>query len=246
MLKRVVIAALLIAAVSDLSAADKLRIMSYNVRNCIGMDSKRGFDRVADVISSYQPDIVAVQEIDSVTNRSEGKDVLFELCERTGMRGVYSAAISYDGGKYGIGILCKEKPVSVKRVPLPGREEQRTAIIAEFKDYVFIASHLSLTSEDRKESFKILLNEAAKFKKPVFMAGDFNAVPDSEEIKYLAEKAIILSDTSIATCPADNPTECIDYICVIDSKNKVTKLSASVIPEPVASDHRPVFVGVTF
>ena len=30
---------------------------------------------------------------------------------------------------------------------MPGREEKRTLIIAEFKDYVFCATHQSLTPE---------------------------------------------------------------------------------------------------
>ena len=46
---------------------NSLRILSYNVRNCKGMDNLTDYQRVADVINKIAPDVVAVQELDSVT-----------------------------------------------------------------------------------------------------------------------------------------------------------------------------------
>ena len=46
--------------------------MSYNVRNARGLDNVTDYQRVADVINSVKPDILAVQELDSVTGRSKG------------------------------------------------------------------------------------------------------------------------------------------------------------------------------
>ena len=40
----------------------KLRVMSYNVHNCVGTDGVRDYARVAGVISKYSPDLVAIQE----------------------------------------------------------------------------------------------------------------------------------------------------------------------------------------
>ena len=53
-------------------STETLRVMSYNVRNCKGLDLKLDYDRCADVINRAQPDIVAVQELDSMTSRYEG------------------------------------------------------------------------------------------------------------------------------------------------------------------------------
>ena len=58
-----------------------LRIMSYNVRNCNGLDKVVDFQRIADVINKACPDVVAVQELDSVTKRSKGRFVLRDLAE---------------------------------------------------------------------------------------------------------------------------------------------------------------------
>ncbi|MFO7724354.1 MAG: hypothetical protein R6V45_02295 [Oceanipulchritudo sp.] len=44
-----------------------IRILTYNIRNCRGMDGKVDFDRIAGVIDSINPDYVALQEVDRHT-----------------------------------------------------------------------------------------------------------------------------------------------------------------------------------
>ena len=127
----------------------EIRFMTYNIRNCRGMDDSTNYSRIAQIIRNENPDVIALQELDSVTKRSKKIDVLNELVRQTGLSGIYSAAIDYEGGKYGIGILSKEKPQKIYRKTLPGSEEKRTMLIAEFKHYVFINMHLSLTEQDR-------------------------------------------------------------------------------------------------
>ena len=124
---------------------DYLNLMSYNIRNTKGMDGVRDYQRIANVIIREAPDVVAIQELDSMTTRSEQKYVLGELAERTQMHAQYVPAISFQGGKYGIGILSREKPLSIKAMSLPGREERRALMVAEFDDYFFACTPLSLT-----------------------------------------------------------------------------------------------------
>ena len=138
-----------------------LRIMSYNIRNGRGMDEVTDLGRIADAICKVAPDVVAVQEVDSVTGRSGGIDVLRTLGERTLMFPTYAPAIDFDGGKYGVGMLSKEKPVSYRYIALPGREEERVLLWVEFERYIFCCTHLSLTPEDRMLSLPILRREAA-------------------------------------------------------------------------------------
>ena len=157
---------------------DSLRIMSYNVHNGIGMDGKVDYARIAHVISDVRPDVVALQELDSVTHRSP-VNVLEEIAGVTGMNYVFGPAISYGGGKYGIGVMSKEKPLNVRNVFLPGKEEARTLLVVEFEKYIFLATHFSLTAADQIKSVEIILKEALSKEKPVFMAGDMNSVPSS-------------------------------------------------------------------
>lgn len=222
-----------------------LRYMSYNIKNGCGMDNKTDYTRIASVIKQENPDVVAIQELDSVTKRSGQKYVLGELARLTGLHATYAAAIDYSGGKYGIGLLSKEKPEHVYRYALPGREEARALLVADFKDYVCCCTHLSLTEADRMLSYPIIKQAVSHFKKPVFIAGDWNATPGSGFIKQVNDDFIILTDTSRFTFPADTPQCTLDYIAL--SKNVPVSImmeEANVIDAPVESDHRPVTVAI--
>ncbi len=221
----------------------ELVLMSYNVRNGKGMDNKRNLNRTAAVIRAAQPDVVALQEIDSVTRRSEGNDVAAVLGRKCSMYHTFSKAIDYDGGGYGVALLSREKPVAVQRFALPGREEARTLLYVEFEQYAVVSTHLSLTAEDRMASLAVIDSVATMCTKPIYIAGDWNATPESAFGRALGEKMQYLTDTKACTFPADSPDRVIDYI-VAPHYQTVEVLRREVVNEPMASDHRPIIAVV--
>ena len=224
-------------------AQNTLKLMSYNIKNANGMDNVCNFQRIANVINNASPDVVAIQEVDSMTNRSGQKYVLGEIAERTQMHGYFAPAIDYDGGKYGIGLLTKQVPLRLQTLPLPGREEARTLILAEFVDYIYCCTHMSLTEEDRMKSLELVKAFTSSSTKPLFLAGDMNAEPESGFIKELQKDFQILSNPKQHTFPAPYPKETIDYIATLKQNAKgFAVISAKVINEPMASDHRPILV----
>ena len=225
---------------------NSIRILSYNVRNGKGMDNTTDYQRVADVINRIAPDVVAVQELDSVTQRNNGVYSLGELAQRTLMHATYAGSIDYQGGKYGIGMLSKEKPVSYKRVPLPGREEKRSLLLVEFADYVVCCTHFSLTEEDQQASVELLVTALEGIRKPVFLAGDMNSEYDSQVQAAMRKNFTTLNNPKQFTFPSDKPKECIDFIYQLNNGKSCTVLNRQVIAEPVASDHLPLFVDIRF
>ena len=224
-------------------AQNTLKLMSYNIKNANGMDNVCNFQRIANVINNTSPDVVAIQEVDSMTNRSGQKYVLGEIADRTQMHGYFAPAIDYDGGKYGIGLLTKQVPLRLQTLPLPGREEARTLILAEFADYIYCCTHMSLTEEDRMKSLELVKAFTSSSTKPLFLAGDMNAEPESGFIKKLQKDFQILSNPKQHTFPAPDPKETIDYIATLKQNAKgFAVISAKVINEPMASDHRPILV----
>jgi endonuclease/exonuclease/phosphatase family metal-dependent hydrolase len=225
----------------------EVKILSYNVRNCKGLDDITDYRRIADIIKRIAPDVVVLQELDSATQRSNGIIVINELTSLTGLFKVFGGSIDYQGGRYGNGILLKEKPVTSKVVPLPGREEKRSLLIVELKDYIICCTHLSLTEEDRTTSVKII-NEALKdSSKPVFLAGDFNSSPESEVVKTVEKTWLMLTNPQIPTIPSNNPKRCIDYIFAANYPGHEFHAKQTMVEqEPVASDHLPVWVEVEF
>ena len=217
----------------------QLQIMTYNVRHCAGMDLVVDYDRTAAVIAENQPDIVALQELDSMTGRSGQKYQLGELANRTNYYPVFGKAIDYDGGAYGIGVLTKEKPLSTKRIPLPG-EEPRVLLLVELKNYVIACTHLDLEESERLASVPLIIEEARSWQKPFILTGDWNDYPDSQLLQELT-KCFTINSGNDATFPADEPNECIDYVATFNNCSTQT-IKSIVIDEKEASDHRPLVV----
>lgn len=221
------------------------RLMSYNIHHGEGMDGKMDIDRIGKLIMDVNPEVVGLQEVDSVMNRSGNIDILQMLSEQTGMYATFGYSILHDGGKYGNGILTREKPVTVNKIPLPGAQEARSALIVELDNYVVVNTHLSLTNKERVESVKIITEAVKGYDKPVFLMGDLNATPDSEPISFLQDRWQILTNPKQFTCPSVNPEVTIDYIIGYKANGQTfAKYKAQVIDEQVASDHRPIFVDI--
>lgn len=216
-------------------------VLTYNIRNAFTNEGRMDLDDVAATIRKSGADHVALQELDSVTGRSSGLYVLGELAARTGMFPYYAPAINYDGGKYGIGLLSRQKPLFVRHITLPGKEEKRMLLIAEYPDFVFACTHLSLTEQDRYNSIPLIETEAAKCHKPFILAGDFNDTPKSAFIKELSKHFSILPSGEAATYPAKKPKEHIDYICTYNPEEKALLWKKPSVPEHgKASDHCPL------
>lgn len=217
----------------------QISLMTYNVRHCAGMDLVVNYDRTATVITKQQPDVVALQELDSMTGRSGRCYQLGKLAERTDFYPVFGSAIDYDGGKYGVGILTREQPLSIKRIPLPG-EEPRLLLVVELKDYVMACTHFDLEEPARLASVPLIVEEAQRWQKPFLLAGDWNDTLGSSLLQEMSQYFTILSCND-PTYPADEPKERIDYVASFKT-HPAEVLESNVIEEPEASDHRPLMV----
>ena len=192
---------LLLAVCCGLAAActqrqERLKLMSYNIRNGIGIDNIQDIGRIARVILREAPDLVALQELDSATLRVDGRYIPGELGRMTGMHATFGRAIGFAGGSYGIGLLSRTEPLAVRSIPLPGREEARVLLMAEFPDYTVCITHLSLTPEDRLASLPIIREATDTCRKPVLLAGDFNTGNAAAVLAGLGGGFRILSDTT--------------------------------------------------
>ena len=72
--------------------APVLRVATYNVRGCVGMDRQRSESRIAEVIASMSADVVGLQELDAKRKRSSGVDQAALIAESFTGRLRYSGA----------------------------------------------------------------------------------------------------------------------------------------------------------
>lgn len=234
----------LLALSSTSVQAKKVRTLcltSYNIQHGAGLDGKIDHERQAKILRKARAQVAAIQEVDSVTKRNGGLYSLEEIGREAKMFSTFAPAINFQGGKYGIGILSKKKPLSVHRIPLPGREEPRMLLVAEFKHYVVACTHLSLTDEDRMASIPIILEEARKWTKPFILTGDLNDEPGMPFYKEMQKHILFLNPPYDKTFPADAPNICIDHVALFKSLPEATlSYYRTWVGEEDFSDHRPL------
>lgn len=201
----VLVATVPLVATRSLVAANDpgapIRVVSYNVLGGRNTDGARDLERLARVILTLEPDLVALQEVDRGTRRLGGLDLAAELGRRTGMKAWFGAAMEYDGGEYGEAVLSR-LPVAGARVhPLPrtGDREPRAALAVRVQrpggcEFVFVGTHLDHEPPhgDRiaqaHELLRVVRSEYGDV--PVVIAGDMNAEPGSPPMRVLAQGSI--------------------------------------------------------
>ncbi len=236
-------AVLLLAALSAVHG-QTLRVLSYNIHHGEGVDGKLDLERIAKVILSVQPDVVALQEVDGKTRRTNGVDQAAELGRLTGMRHFFGPAIDLEGGHYGNAVLSKVPAVFTRNAPLPGKERRalmEVTLTVGGKKVAFFATHLDAGREEteRVAAAREIL-KLARPKHPAVLAGDLNAVPESEPLRILSKDWTRAgAPEAHLTIPVGSPRRQIDYVLMRPAK-KFRVVEVRVLDEAVASDHRAI------
>ena len=225
-----------------------LRVLCYNIHHGRGTDNKVDLPRLARVIRSVDPDLVALQEVDNKTRRTGGVDQTAELARLTGLHGLFGRQIDFEGGLYGQAVLSRF-PITASNIHvLPGEPNRETRIAFETrmslfgKEHSFVSTHLHHQSND----FRVLQAEKireifAQANRPVLVVGDLNAYPRSKPLRiFQADWGNATAGQVLPTFPSDQPTNQIDYI-LFKPRAGFQVRQVLVLDEPVASDHRPVF-----
>lgn len=224
-----------------------VRVLSYNIHHDEGTDGKVDLKRLARIIRTADPDLVAIQEVDHKTRRTGGVDQTAELARLTGMHGAFGKAIDYDGGQYGQAVLARV-PIGRTAVhQLPGEPDREKRIAFEVqvdhfgRELAFVTTHLHHQSDAFRRRQAAKLNDVVVGGRPTILAGDLNATPESEPLRLLRQHWTAATGETLGTFPAGRPSMQIDYV-LFRPTDSFRVARSRVIYEPVASDHRPLLV----
>jgi endonuclease/exonuclease/phosphatase family metal-dependent hydrolase len=229
------------------SACNRISVMTYNIHATRGMDKMYNAERIAQVIKAQKPDLVALQEVDQLTERSGFVDVLAVLKETTGMYGVFMKTFNYQGGEFGNAILSRYPILETRTIHLPSRSEYEPRImmmiscVNEKGDTLhFYNTHLDhhVNNSDRPEQIQKIISTIQDDNRKIILAGDFNCEPGIEPLS-LVEQVLARSDSDVKTYPSDKPDRLIDHIFFSEDRG-ISLCTIKVIEEVMASDHRPV------
>ena len=236
--------------------APRLRVATYNVHGCIGMDRVRSEKRIAEVIASLEADLVGLQELDLGRVRSAGVDQAALIAAQLGWERIFLPAMRRADEQYGNAILSRY-PLRLERaVELPGTgswycRETRVALWAvaqtDFGNVHVLNTHFGLGRAERFAQARFLAAAvgAAPMGEPLLLLGDFNSLPTSRSIAQLrvqlrSVRALLPQSGLCRTFPTRLPSVAVDHIFVnafFDAK----MLSVNRTPlARVASDHYPL------
>ena len=243
-------------------SCDSLRVMTYNVHSCIGLDGKIDIERIARVIALANPDVVVLQELDVGRDRTQGLDQAGLIARYLEMEFHFHPAMHLEEEKYGDAILSHLPLKLVKAGALPGltdkpKLEPRGAIWAKVElhgqQINIINTHLGLQPRERLAQIDALL--AADWlghpdcSGPVIFCGDLNAQPGSEVCRRLGQKltdaqTLLEGHRPRGTFPSRFAAIRIDHIYVSDD----VEVTAVEIPgsqqAKMASDHLPLLIAL--
>jgi endonuclease/exonuclease/phosphatase family metal-dependent hydrolase len=236
------------------SAAAPFTIVSYNIHHGGTLDDTLDVPRAGRVVAAERPRFAGIQEVDMKTKRVNGLDSCAELAKATGLHATFAKGIDYGGGEYGVAFLSRERPLSVRRIPLPGKEP-RVLLLCEFEDCWAGTTHLDLAKECRIKSIAVIEKAVKELsaKKAVFLTGDWNANPASAELGLIRRFMRVISCEDTATFHSTrmmeaervNANRCIDFIAVDAAHASRYRISgARVVEDRRTSDHAPVRVTV--
>lgn len=227
-----------------------VRLVTYNVHSCRGGDRRLSPDRILSVLSSLQPQIVALQEIDRL-------EYAEYFGEKLGMQMYFVAAREHSGGlSYGNALLTSLSSELVRAGGLPrlhSRTEPRAAqwirVSAPFGELDVVNTHLGLVHDERVLQVECLLGAewlgSHAVSPRAVLCGDLNLRPGTSVYSHLCRT---LSDAQLSlrrpkpTFPALFPVVRIDHVLSSPAISITGVDVPSAFGARWASDHRPLVV----
>lgn len=236
----------------------RLRVVTYNIHKCIGgLDRRYRPERVVDVLSHYDPDIVMLQEVDHGAKRSQRHVQVDLVGDALGLRHrVYYPNVGVrGGGGYGNAILSRFPLTRDENVDLKIRwRKQRSALHCrcrvrldggrKTRSVHLFNLHLGLAESERGEQLQRFLASrpfaGLHDRTPVIMAGDFNDVWGSLGERYLHPWGFFRPGRPARTFPAYAPLRALDSFYARGDVDVKRVFPSALGLAKAASDHLPL------
>jgi endonuclease/exonuclease/phosphatase family metal-dependent hydrolase len=234
---------------------NRLRIITYNIHRCIGGDRKISPERISEVISVHQPDVVALQEVDYGQVRPTLHDQAAIIAERLNCQAVW-----IERERCGNVILSRYpmKLIKAGGLHMPRRWHtlaRRGALWVEIEAFgtriQILNTHLGLTPASRLNQARVLAGpewlNSPDCRPPVILCGDFNTQPGSTVFRLLEGRLRKVETSNVngqneKTWPSSHPLISIDHMFISGD----LAVEAARVPADgevrMASDHLPLFV----
>lgn len=151
-----------------------LRLVTWNVHGCVGVDGKENPGRVAEIINQLAPDVIGLQEMRELA--------LPAIAARTGLQAVAGVTRPEGEGQFGNALLTRLEVVTVDRHDVSvARHEPRGVLDVKLRHQVggetirVVVTHFGLKAQERRRQAELLLDLVQAPGAPLLVVlGDFN------------------------------------------------------------------------
>ncbi len=240
---------------------NRIRIATYNIHKCVGLDRKFSPERIAEVLRELNADIIALQEVLSHTDSRHRRENQAEfLAKELEMDFSLGENRKHKGGRYGNAVLSRLPMTETENfdISIKKREPRgclRTEIkIGEAKTLHFFNLHLGTSFFERRKQVHKLLDsnvlEQKNFTGNRIIAGDFNEWTNGLTTRLFkanfktVDAKLHLGKTR--TFPGVLPLFHLDHIYfdeIFRLKNAALHRSRTAL---IASDHLPIVAEFEF
>lgn len=222
-----------------------LRLASYNLHKCVGLDGRFDPERILQVIKELDADVIALQEVDRRFGDRRGLLDLARLEGETGLSVAPVAGLRRSHGWHGNLLLYRNvKLRNLEQLSLPGLEP-RGAISGDFDlagggSLRVVGAHLGLLRASRRKQGAVLAEHMLSAADEAVLMGDLNEWRIDASAPWFAGASGGV-DGAPASFPATRPVFPLDRILsrsgVGLSSVRVHRSDLSLL----ASDHLPVY-----
>jgi endonuclease/exonuclease/phosphatase family metal-dependent hydrolase len=222
---------------------DVLRVMTWNIHGAVGRNRRFDLKRVVDLIRRSDPDIIALQEVDSRRAAKDGEDPFAVLQTALGSHGVGAKSITTTDGEYGQTLISRwpMRGTEIRDISYLEREPRR-AIKSDIETPCgplrVIAAHLGLSISERRSQTKALLELVGESSATTVVLGDFNDWFWVGSVRSALARELP-GQSRLRTFPSFCPILQLDHIYCRPPERMVRSFT-----DPEArhiSDHLPVF-----
>lgn len=227
----------------------ELRIASYNVHACVGLDGRRDVARIVRVIRELRADAIALQEVLADDAQADA-DQFALLSEASGLDVIEAPASRAGTTRFGNALLTRLPVLEVRHLDLTVSAcEARGAVAADLEHHArrvrVVATHLGLGRSERRQQVDRLLAwiaQESRRRAPTLLvlAGDMNEwLPGATALRRLQRR--FGRAPSVRSFPARRPLLRLDRIWASPARvlGPVATLRSPLAR--IASDHLPVY-----
>lgn len=227
-----------------------LRVASYNIHRCVGIDGARRPERIAAVLREIDADVVGLQEVDARRGAGIDSEQMEYLAGALGLGAVPGPTIIRHDGSYGNALLTRKPILDVRQIELTiYRREPRAALDVDLdcdgEPVRVIVTHLGLLPGERRQQVRRLMDALGHpTSRLVVLCGDINEwFAVGRPLRWL--HARLGRSPGIPTFPSFCPVFALDRIWVSPRSSAVSVRAHSGGGARRASDHLPLVADLT-